>query len=53
MSGVVAWCQRVAEDRRFQGLIVAAIRLNALLVGLETSDEVVLHYGALLDLLTW
>ncbi len=43
----------MAEDRRFQGLIVAAIRLNALLVGLETSDEVVLHYGALLDLLTW
>jgi voltage-gated sodium channel len=43
--------RRVAESRLFQAFIIGVILVNAVLVGLETSEELVAQYGALFDLL--
>jgi len=44
---VVGWAQRVVADRRFNALIVGAILVNAVLVGLETSEALVAPFGDL------
>jgi voltage-gated sodium channel len=46
---MVAWARRVAADRRFGAFIIAVIVVNAVLVGLETSEELVARYGALFE----
>jgi voltage-gated sodium channel len=48
---MVSWCRRVAESRRFQGFIIGVILANAVLVGLETSEELVARFGTAFDLL--
>src|SRR5688500_690543 len=36
---VIRWAKRVVEDRRFNAFIVSVILVNAVLVGLETSED--------------
>lgn len=53
-SNVAPWRSRLArwvESPRVQQLIVAVILLNALILGLETSDALMERYGSLLILL--
>ena len=47
---VAAWARRTVEDRRFNAFIIGVILLNAVLVGLETSAELLSRYGMLLEL---
>jgi voltage-gated sodium channel len=44
-------CLRIAESPRFQTAIIAAILLNALVIGLETYDSIADQYGTLLHTL--
>ena len=41
--------RRVAESRKFQHFILAVILLTAVIVGLETSETLVSHYGWLFE----
>ena len=45
---VTAACRRIAESPRFQGVIIVAILLNALVIGLETYDSIDDSHGGLL-----
>lgn len=47
---MASWARRVADDRRFNGFIVSVILINAVLVGLETSEEVVVRFGSALEI---
>jgi voltage-gated sodium channel len=49
MRGVPAHCARVAESRRFQGLIFGVILVNAIVLGLETYDALDAEIGGLLN----
>ena len=49
-SRLVAWCRRLAEDRRFQNGILIVILLNAVLIGLETSPGLQARYRAPMEL---
>jgi voltage-gated sodium channel len=42
---MVAWAQRVVADERFNAFIIAVILVNAVLVGLETSEELVATFS--------
>jgi voltage-gated sodium channel len=44
------WARRIAEDGRFNAFIVGVILVNAVLVGLETSQDVLARYGWALEL---
>jgi voltage-gated sodium channel len=44
-GGIAARCGRIAEDRRFQGFIIAVIVLNAVTVGVETSSALAARFG--------
>ena len=44
-----AWCKRLTESRLFQNTIIALIVINGLVLGLETSEYLSAHYGALLS----
>ncbi len=44
---VVIWARSVIADRRFNGFIIGVILVNAVLVGLETSEEFVGRFGDL------
>lgn len=48
---MVTWARRVVEDRRFNAFIVGVILVNAVLVGLETSEDLLARYGSVLELL--
>jgi voltage-gated sodium channel len=50
-SGMVTWARRLVADRHFNAFIVGVILVNAILVGLETSPELLARYGSILDLL--
>ncbi len=50
---MIAWSRRVANNKAFQNFVLAVILVNAILVGLETSEELVRDYGALFDLLNF
>jgi voltage-gated sodium channel len=45
--------RRLVDDDRFQRFIVAVIVLNAVTLGLETSDRIVAEYGWLLHAVDW
>ena len=49
---LAAACLRIAESPRFQTAIIAAILLNAFVLGLETYDAIADDYGTLLHTLT-
>lgn len=49
-SSLVAWCRRLADDRRFQNAILVVILLNAVLIGLETSPALQARYRAPMEL---
>ena len=48
---MAAWARRVIGDRRFNAFIIGVILANAVLVGLETSEEVLARYGSVLELI--
>jgi voltage-gated sodium channel len=48
---MAAWARRVVADNRFNTFIVGVIVVNAVLVGLETSEELVGRFGAMFLLL--
>jgi voltage-gated sodium channel len=48
---VAAWARRVVEDRRFNAFVITVILVNAVLVGLETSEELLARYGSVLELI--
>ena len=39
-------CQRIRDDRRFEPFIITVIILAGILVGLETSEEIMAQYGS-------
>lgn len=43
-SSIVDFCRRLADSRAFHIVILAVILANAVVVGLETSDELVLRF---------
>ena len=47
---ISAYCQRVVAAKSFEKIIIAFILLSALLVGLETSPDLVANYGNWLQL---
>ena len=48
---MIGMARGVANSRLFQGFVIAVILANAVLVGLETSEELVAQYHALFDAL--
>jgi len=48
---MVSLARRIAEDTRFSAFIIGVILVNAVLVGLETSDEVLAGFGGTLELI--
>jgi len=48
---VVTWARRIVASGRFQAFIVTVIVINAVLVGLETSEDLVSRYGDLFQVL--
>jgi voltage-gated sodium channel len=50
-SGPAAVCRRIADSAWFQGTIITAILLNALVIGLETYDSIADAHGTLLHTL--
>src|SRR5687767_2608937 len=49
-SSMVRWARGIVEDGRFSAFIVGVIVVNAVLVGLETSEDLVVRFGALFEL---
>ena len=47
---MVSWARRVVNNRRFNAFIVGVILVNAVIVGLETSEEVIARFGSVLEL---
>jgi voltage-gated sodium channel len=48
---MIAWCRKIAEDRRFQGFIMTLIVLNAIMLGVETDRSARQHYAPWMDTL--
>ena len=48
---MITRARRIVQDSRFNAFIVGVILVNAVLIGLETSEELLARYGALLELL--
>lgn len=48
---MITWSRRVATATAFQNFVLAVILVNAVLVGLETSEELVRDYGWLFDVM--
>jgi voltage-gated sodium channel len=48
---MIGAARRIAHSRAFQGFIVAVIVVNAIVVGLETSPDLVSRYGPTFDLI--
>ena len=48
---MIGLARRIADNRLFQAFIIGVIVVNAVLVGLETSPDLVARYGGLFDLL--
>lgn len=46
---MISWARRIADDRRFQNFILLVILLNAVLVGMETSKEIIEAYDGILQ----
>lgn len=51
--GIVNRSRRLIENARFNAFIVAIIIVNAVLVGLETSEELVAGFGPLFELMNF
>jgi voltage-gated sodium channel len=47
---MVTWARRVVADRRFNAFIIGVILVNAVLVGLETSEDLLARYGTVFEL---
>jgi len=47
---MVTWARRIVGDGRFSAFIVGVILVNAVLIGLETFEDLRLRYGQLFDL---
>jgi voltage-gated sodium channel len=47
---MVSLARRIAQDSRFSAFIIGVILVNAVLVGLETSDELLARFGGALEL---
>ena len=50
---MVEWAKQLVADRRFNAFIVSVILVNAVLVGLETSEELLASYGGILELINY
>jgi voltage-gated sodium channel len=50
---MIAFCRRIAANALFHDAIIGVIVLNAVLLGLETSAQVMQSAGGLLSLLNW
>lgn len=50
---MITWSRRVANNSAFQNFVLAVILVNAVLVGLETSKDLVRDYGGLFDLINF
>jgi voltage-gated sodium channel len=48
---MIGLARRIANSRLFQAFVIGVILVNAVLVGLETSEELVAQYHALFDVL--
>jgi voltage-gated sodium channel len=48
---MIVLARRIANSRRFQTFIIGVILVNAVIVGMETSPELVDRYGSAFDLL--
>jgi voltage-gated sodium channel len=46
---MIAWSRRIANDQGFQNFILGVIVVNAVLVGLETSEALQASYGQLFE----
>jgi voltage-gated sodium channel len=46
---MVMWARRVVADGRFNAFIVGVILVNAVLVGLETSEDLLARYGTVFE----
>jgi voltage-gated sodium channel len=51
LDGVARVCARIVDSAWFQGIVVAAILANAVVLGLETYDGVEAELGTVLDVL--
>jgi voltage-gated sodium channel len=51
MERMIGAARRIADNRAFQAFIIGVILVNAVVVGLETSPELVDRYGAIFDVL--
>lgn len=47
---MITWSSKVANNNAFQNFVLAVILVNAILVGLETSEDLVRDYSVLFDL---
>lgn len=43
------WARRIVEDNRFNAFVVGVILANAVLVGLETSEDLLARYGGFFE----
>lgn len=50
---MVELCKKIAEDRRFQLVIMGLIVLNAILLGLETDEGIKAQWGLLIDIVEY
>jgi voltage-gated sodium channel len=48
---MVSWCRSLVDSRWFQHVVLGIILFNAVLVGVETSRDVVARYGPLLHVI--
>src|SRR5687768_12225502 len=48
---MITWSRRIANGSSFQNFVLAVILVNAVLVGLETSEDLVRDFGRLFDLM--
>ena len=48
---MVKWARRIVDDPRFNAFIIVVILANAVLVGLETSHDLLTRFGAQLELI--
>lgn len=50
---MTAWCKQIAGNRVFQNFISLVIIINAIMLGIETSRELMARYGDFFHALNW
>jgi voltage-gated sodium channel len=50
---MILFCKRLSNSTLFHDFIVGVILLNTVLLGLETSQSIMLHFGSALHALNW